>query len=180
MKNVSFADAVARLAGCTSLAREALYLQHGVTQCLLHSIAVAYYCLALARLLGFLRFRREELFRGALFHDYFLYNWHEPDPSHRLHGFHHPRRAQENAARDLGLTPVESSIILRHMFPLTPAPPTCREGLLVCLVDKGCSVYEIFSRHPYPNREIQSAYQKALQKGQRTSGAGAPPPMART
>lgn len=169
MKSCPFADAVAGLARHTCLAQESQFLQHGVTVCLLHSIAVAYYCLALAGLLKFLRFRREELFRGALFHDYFLYDWHDPNPAHRLHGFHHPRRAAENAARDLELTELEASIIRHHMFPLTPVPPTCREGLLVCLVDKGCSVYEVFSRHPYPNPEIQIAYQKALRDGKQAA-----------
>lgn len=157
----SFPESVSALARCTRLGLEARFVQHGVTLCLLHSIAVAYYCLVLARLLRFLHFHQEELYRGALFHDYFLYDWHTPDPSHRLHGLHHPRRALENAARDLGLTQREENIILRHMFPLTPLPPTCREGILVCLVDKACSLYEVFSRRPYPNREIQAAFQQA-------------------
>ena len=60
---------------------------------------------------------------------------------------------------------MEAEIILRHMFPLTPVPPRCREAVLVCLVDKVCSVYEIFSRRPYPNRRIQSAY--ALAAGEK-------------
>lgn len=163
--DVSFPDVVRRLAEASRLGQEAAYVQHGAPRCLLHSVAVAYYCDCLARRLGPLGFRRLPLLRGALLHDYFLYDWHDPDPAHRLHGFRHPARALANARRDLALDPVEAEIILRHMFPLTPVPPRCREAVLVCLVDKVCSVYEIFSRRPYPNRRIQSAY--ALAAGEK-------------
>ena len=103
------------------LSQESAFLQHGVTRCLLHSIAVAYYCDRLAGYLQALRFRRRQLLRGALLHDYFLYDWHDPDPSHRLHGFHHPCRALGNAPFKISAwTRWEQNIILRHMFPLTP------------------------------------------------------------
>lgn len=121
--DVSFPDVVRRLAEASRLGQEAAYVQHGATRCLLHSVAVAYYCDCLARRLGPLGFRRLPLLRGALLHDYFLYDWHDPDPAHRLHGFRHPARALANARRDLALDPVEAEIILRHMFPLTPVPP---------------------------------------------------------
>lgn len=139
------------------LRAEQAYLQHGTTACLLHSVAVAYYCSRIARALSPLGFRRAELIRGALLHDYFLYDWHDPDPSHRLHGFHHAARALANAEREIQLTEVERNIILRHMFPLTPVPPRYKESILVCLVDKACSLYEIFGRRTYSSRPIQTA-----------------------
>lgn len=124
-------------------------IQHGDTTVLLHSLAVAYFSLKLA---GFLRLNYDEksLIRGALLHDYFLYDWHIPDKSHRLHGFYHPRVALRNAQGDLSLTGKEQDIIIHHMFPLTPVPPHSREALLVCLVDKGCGLYETFGRGTYP------------------------------
>lgn len=158
MEQDEFLQTVRRLAERSRLRQEAAFVQHGVTQCLLHSIAVAYYCDRLACRLAVLRFRRRQLLRGALLHDYFLYDWHDPDPSHRLHGFYHPAKALRNACRDFDLDPVEENIILRHMFPLTPVPPKYREAILVCMVDKGCSLYEVFARHPYPNRSIQEAF----------------------
>ena len=79
--DVSFPDVVRRLAEASRLGQEAAYVQHGATRCLLHSVAVAYYCDCLARRLGPLRFRRLPLLRGALLHDYFLYDWHDPDPA---------------------------------------------------------------------------------------------------
>ena len=40
---------VSQVATASRLGQEAHYIQHGVTRCLLHSIAVAYYCDCLAR-----------------------------------------------------------------------------------------------------------------------------------
>lgn len=117
------------------------YIQHGNTTVLRHSVAVAWFSLYLA---GKLRVpvHKEELVRGALLHDYFLYDWHEKDESHRLHGFRHPYTALRNAMEIYDLTPIEQDIIKRHMFPLTPIPPRYRESVLVCIADKICSAYE--------------------------------------
>ena len=124
------------------------FLQHGEVSVFAHSIAVACACLLIARLLHrYLKIRLNEraLVRGALLHDYFLYDWHVPDPSHRLHGFSHPRRALENAERDFPLGPIERDAIVRHMFPLTLAPPKYREGALICAADKLCALCETVS-----------------------------------
>lgn len=125
------------------------FLQHGDTSVLLHCIAVAYFSLWLVRKLH-IQCNEKSLIRGALLHDYFLYDWHDPDPSHRLHGFHHPARALENARMDVSLTPLEEDIIVHHMFPLTVIPPKSREAMVVCLVDKGCGLYETLGRGTYP------------------------------
>lgn len=85
---------------------------------------------------------RPSLVRGALLHDYFLYDWHVADPSHRLHGFTHPFTALRNAERDYVLTDCERNIIKHHMFPLVPAPPTCREAWIVTMADKACALRE--------------------------------------
>ena len=125
-------------------------MQHGDTTVLLHCLAVTYFSLKLA---GALRLRcdRKSLFRGAMLHDYFLYDWHDPDPSHRLHGFHHAEKALRNARADFALTETEEDIIAHHMFPLNAVPPRSREAVLVCLVDKGCSLYETLFRRTYPD-----------------------------
>jgi len=125
------------------LAETCEFVQHGQTSTFLHSVAVAWYCLWLARLLR-LEVDRRALVRGALLHDYFLYDWHQPGHG-RLHGFCHPAAALDNARLCCRLDEREENIILRHMFPLTLIPPRCREGVLVCLVDKGCSLFETFN-----------------------------------
>lgn len=123
---------------------EAQFIQHGSVNVLAHSIGVAYLCLLIA---GFLHLQMDyrSMVRGALLHDYFLYDWHDGDRSHRLHGFKHPERALRNAVRDYDLNEVERDIIQRHMFPLTPCPPATREGAMVCIADKICAVMETFS-----------------------------------
>lgn len=118
------------------------FIQHGSTSVYAHSIRVAYYSLSMADFLH-LRRNRRELVRGALLHDYFLYDWHEKDRTHNLHGFRHPFTALRNADADFTLSRRERNTILRHMFPLIPVPPSCLEGWIVCLVDKGCSIYEV-------------------------------------
>lgn len=117
------------------------FMQHGDTNVYDHCIAVARVSCLLADKMG-LSVDRESLIRGALLHDYFFYDWHVPDPKHRLHGFTHPKRALQNAMDDFALTPVEQNMIIRHMFPLTPIPPRCLEGWVLCIADKVCSTLE--------------------------------------
>ena len=125
------------------------YIQHGHITCYDHSVAVAYYSL---RLVNSLRMEcdRVSLIRGALLHDYFLYDWHENDKSHRLHGFFHPKTALRNALLEFELNGIEKDIISRHMFPLTLLPPRHRESIVVCMVDKFCSLTEVFGLDIYP------------------------------
>lgn len=120
------------------------FIQHGDVTVHEHVISVARTGLAMAGFLERLgtRIDRTSLIRGALLHDYFLYDWHVPDPSHHLHGFTHPAAALARAEEDFVLTPRERNIIARHMFPLVPIPPTCREAWLVCLADKVCALHE--------------------------------------
>ena len=131
------------------------YVQHGKTDCLLHSIAVAYYSYATAAFLN-LNLNQKSLVRGALLHDFFLYDWHEPDSFHKLHGFTHPKTALGNARRNWELNETEIDIIMKHMFPLIPALPRCKESALVCIIDKICSISEmLFLPHC---REVKILY----------------------
>ena len=109
------------------LQEEKLAKQHGSTSVYQHSINVAYLSLWLAGRLP-LRTDRRALVRGALLHDYFLYDWHKKDDGHRWHGFRHGKTAARNAKRDYRLNRLEEYIIARHMFPLTVLPPKSKEG----------------------------------------------------
>lgn len=120
------------------------YMQHGKVSVYEHCINVAYMSCRIAIKFN-LKVNYSLLIRGALLHDYFLYDWHEPSNDHKLHGFHHSKRALKNAREDFNLTPKEDNIILRHMFPLTPIPPNCLESWIVCLADKISAIDETFS-----------------------------------
>jgi len=124
-------------------------IQHGNMTVHQHSINVTKYSLALSRKLPF-KFNERDLIRGALLHDYFLYDWHKHDPANvhkNLHGFYHPGIALRNAERDFKLTDREREIIRKHMWPLTIVPPTCREAWVVTMADKYCSLMETFKIH---------------------------------
>lgn len=119
------------------------YIQHGDVTVNAHVLSVARCSIALSEYLH-IRCSRRELIRGALLHDYFLYDWHIPDEEnpHKLHGFYHPGTALRNASREYRLTVREADIIRRHMWPLTVVPPGCREAWIVTAVDKWCSLLE--------------------------------------
>lgn len=116
-------------------------MQHGDVSVYEHCVRVADTSLGIAEALG-VSVDRHSLITGALLHDYFLYDWHEKDDSHKWHGFFHPARALQNACEDYELNERQKNIILRHMFPLTPVPPLCREAWIVCLADKICATAE--------------------------------------
>ena len=121
------------------------YDQHGKTSCLKHCRKVSFISLKLVRKWG-TRCNELSLVRGALFHDYFLYDWHDKK-IFELHGFTHPEIALQNAERDFSLNRIERDIIKKHMWPLSIIPPTCKEAWIVCLVDKYCTIMEvIFAR----------------------------------
>ena len=125
------------------------YVQHGQTTTLEHAAAVAYLSLALVRKLG-IRCNERALVRGALLHDYFLYDWHENNKYHNLHGYTHAKRSLENATADFKLNRIEREIIYCHMFPLNiTRPPKSREARLVCMADKICASYETLNRLEY-------------------------------
>ena len=121
------------------------FIQHGNVTVYEHSLHVALCALKLNRKLG-VNAREQELVRGALLHDYFLYDWHNRyaigNIHPKLHGFYHPGIALKNATRDFVLTEREKDIIRKHMWPLTLNPPRCREAWLVCLADKYTSTLE--------------------------------------
>jgi len=95
-----------------------------------------------------IRLEPKSLVRGALLHDYFLYDWHEKDASHKWHGFHHAKKACENAARDIpDLNEIEKDMIKCHMFPLNIVPPKYMEGWILCCADKICSGAETVKGH---------------------------------
>lgn len=112
------------------------YRHHVKSNVYAHSLRVAYYCYRHAKRHP-QRYNCAELVRGALLHDYYLYDWHEMRPGRRLHLFTHPREALSNARRDYPtLTPTQEDIIRHHMFPVLPFPPRTRAGWVVCFYDK--------------------------------------------
>ena len=116
--------------------------QHGTTSVFAHSLNVALMALIIAKRFR-LRIDERSLVRGALLHDFFLYDWHERGHG-MLHGVTHPRTAFSNAQKVFALSERERDIITKHMFPLDPRPPRYAESWLVTIADKLCAICETF------------------------------------
>ena len=117
------------------------YPQHSTCNRLDHIRAVTYMSFVLSKKFSL---DVKAATRGALLHDLVYYDWHDPDYSHRPHGFRHPRFAAFNAKLlNPAITKKEQRIILRHMWPLTILPPSSREGFIVTFSDKYCASREM-------------------------------------
>ena len=121
------------------------YIQHGKTSVLTHELNVTKYALKIVKKYK-IKVDHRSLVRGSLLHDYFLYDWHISDKSHRLHGFHHARKAMENADKDFNLNKIEKNMILCHMFPLNLRIPKYKESIILCISDKIVATIETIKR----------------------------------
>ena len=126
------------------------YIQHGNTNVYIHSRNVAYYSFLFAKFIERnlkCKIDYEILTVSAMFHDFFLYDWHSLDGRPKLHGFRHPKIASENAQKFYNINEAEKSIIESHMWPLTITKfPKTTEGKIICIIDKCCSTVETFKR----------------------------------
>lgn len=125
------------------------HIQHGTMTVHNHVMDVARYSLLLNKKLR-LKCNKHDLIRGALLHDYFLYDWHDKaylSERKRLHGFRHPGIALVNAEKEYELNDTQREIIKKHMWPLSVVPPTCREAWVVTAADKYCSLMETVGLH---------------------------------
>ncbi len=122
--------------------KERLFAHHGDISCFEHSLKVTLESLYIKDKFN-LTVDETSLIRGALLHDYYLYDWHIRDKSHRLHGFFHAEKALHNACRDFHLNKIEKDIIRKHMFPLNLALPRYKESWIVTLADKKVATKEV-------------------------------------
>ncbi len=113
------------------------YVHHGKVSCYDHSITVAYLCYCYAKKYPNKNYDIVSLVRGAMLHDFYLYDWHSKNHGHRPHGFTHPNSAYKNAIKYFSVNKIEKDIILKHMFPLTLFKiPFYKETRLVSKMDK--------------------------------------------
>ena len=121
------------------------YMQHGKTSVLEHELNVTIYALKLADKFK-AKIDESSLIRGALLHDYFLYDWHVKSKNRPLHGFYHAKRALENALEDFELNDIERNIIYTHMFPMNLRIPKYKESMILCISDKIVATKETIKR----------------------------------
>jgi len=119
---------------------------HHTTNLYEHSILVAYYSFKVAKKFNL---DRRSIVRGALLHDFFLYDWHVEGkkrkyPILKKHGFTHAQRSLINANFYFALNSKEKDIIKKHMFPLNMFIPTTLESWVVNIVDDALTYLEYF------------------------------------
>ena len=121
------------------------YIQHGAITTYDHVECVTQMCFLVNRR-WHLGANERALVMGAFMHDFYLYDWHENDRSHRLHGYHHPDTSCENAVTYFQVGELVQHMIRTHMWPLTITKlPRSREAWILCLVDKYISTKETFA-----------------------------------
>jgi len=118
------------------------YIQHSKTTTLEHCENVAWISYLINEKLH-LNADEKELIEAAMLHDLYLYDWHDKDPSHKMHGFVHPDIACNNAVKHFGISDKEQEAIKSHMWPLNITEiPKSKEALIICLADKYCALIE--------------------------------------
>ena len=144
-----------------------------------HSVKVAYLCFKHHKRFG-TKTDVREFVRGALLHDYYLYDLHGENETHRFHWFKHPGKALQNAMKKYpSLTYSQKDMIKNHMFPLTIIPPTTKAGWLVCFYDKIAAISDRFGesrwmtgRNPYKISQKKCVYNISETNHQQNSKIG--------
>lgn len=133
------------------------FVQHAKISVFTHTVMVARYSVRFAERLR-IKCDMKALVRGALLHDFFLYDWHRTKAKEigGLHGFIHPVIAEKNASEHFELSKREKDVIIRHMWPLTITRiPINKEGWIVSLIDKHCSLMETLRLARYDDESVE-------------------------
>ncbi len=93
-----------------------------------------------------LKVNEDSMLRGAMLHDYYLYDFMRNPIGAYRHGTTHPEKALDNASQEFDLNEKEKNIISSHMWPLTIMHlPKSKEAWIVSVADKICAVQEVLA-----------------------------------
>lgn len=119
-----------------------------------HLVSVSYHSYKIAKKY---KLDYKSVARGALLHDFFLYDWREYKKNNRFsiknnHGLNHPKVALENAIKYFDLNDKEKDIIVKHMWPKCIGMPKYKESYLVSFVDKHIATIEFLEEFGMKNK----------------------------
>lgn len=144
MNDSLYMSTVRKMAFDPRLMKMRQFRQHGSSNTYDHTLHVAIGAYKLAKWTH-LKVDEESMARGAMLHDFYLYDIKESGYSAWRHGTGHAMVALENAEQEFDLNDKERNIIYSHMWPLNITHvPKCRESVLIGIADKYAAVAERF------------------------------------
>ena len=122
------------------------FSQHNSSTTFEHSVHVALTSYRLAKCFR-LKINEDSLAKGAMLHDFYLYNARGGEIGAWKHGKSHADTALINSLKHFELTELEKGIIYCHMWPLNiTRVPRSKESFLISLADKYCATKELMAR----------------------------------
>ena len=115
------------------------FVHHKTTNRYQHCLNVAWYTFLWCKNAGF---DRRSAARGAMLHDFYLYDTDEFRASGMNHNIVHPRTALKNAKHFFEVDRIMEDCIIHHMWPSGLGKPLTKEGFVVCAADKYCASIE--------------------------------------
>lgn len=128
------------------------YRQHHNMDCFNHCLFVSYntYLICKKHNLDYIAAAR-----AGMVHDLFLYDWRKRENGRKgFHAFTHGKTAYNEASTFLDLNDKEKDMIIKHMWPVTPALPKYKETFIITYVDKFFAVAEAFIKVEETEKEM--------------------------
>lgn len=79
-----------------------------------------------------------------------------------LHAYTHGKTAFKEASEILNLNDKEKDMIIKHMWPVTPAIPKYKETFILTFVDKYFAIAEAFIKIKEEKNEIKEEKEKII------------------
>ena len=136
---MDFLNTVADIAADKDYQKLKNYIHHNSTTRYQHCLNVAWYTFLWCKKAGL---NAKSAARGAMCHDFYLYDNQEFYRTGLRHSVVHPRYALLNTRLHFKTDPVMEDCIVHHMWPSGAGKPTTSEGMIVTVADKYCASLE--------------------------------------
>lgn len=135
------------------------FIHHNSTNRYQHCLNVAWYTFLWCRNAGL---NAKSAARGAMLHDFYLYENKVFYQTGMRHAVVHPRYALINAKLHFEVDAVMEDCILYHMWPSGAGKPKTPEGVIICLADKYCASLEWGTKQYEKWSALEKEFRKSL------------------